>query len=191
MRILGLDASTTTIGWSILEKDNNNNISLLHSGFFSPPKNGTIFERLITTRKFIINLINQHAPDEVVLEDIILFMAGKSTAQTTLTLAIFNRIIGLTIVDSLSKEPKMINVMSLRHTLKENNILPSKEEIPELVAKKLNIKFPYILTLKGKNKGKIAKESYDIADSIALAYGYLIKPELSIKKEKKKKKKKK
>jgi hypothetical protein len=189
MKILGLDASTTTIGVAVIETTTAGN-KLIHSSYFKPSKEGHIFERLTEARQFVYDLIDQHKPDEVVIEDIIAFMAGGSTASTTLLLNVWNKTCGLAVFDKLGKPPQMINVLALRHALKENKIFPKKEEMPELVAKKLGITFPYVYITKGKYKDNIAAESYDMADAIALALGYAIKPELGIKKAKKKKVKK-
>ena len=74
--------------------------------------------------------------------------------------------------DYLKKSPELFNIMSIRHGLKLSKILPKKEEMPELIAHHLNIKFPYIYN----KKGKIAVESYDMADGVAVAlyYAFLV-----------------
>ncbi|MCP6726354.1 hypothetical protein NL526_30315, partial [Klebsiella pneumoniae] len=76
------------------------------------------------------------------IEDLIKFMT-KSTATTVVVLTTFNRMVCLLAYDYLKKQPELFNVMSIRHALKLNKILPKKEEMPELVAKHLEIKFPY------------------------------------------------
>jgi len=70
--------------------------------------------------------------------------------------------------DFLGKPPELFNVLTVRHGIKNDKILPKKEDIPELVAKHLGITFPY---QKGK-KGKIIEENYDMADSMAVALYY-------------------
>ena len=59
----------------------------------------------------------------------------------------------------------------MRHAIKLSKVLPKKEEIPELVAKILNIKFPYVFNKKQKQ----IIENQDMADSIALILAYIKK----------------
>jgi len=164
--ILGIDVSSTTIGWSILEADETaQTVKFIKADYFKPQKTGTIIERIVDTRNKIKQIILDNNPDEIAIEDIIQFMKGASTAKTIIMLTTFNRMACLTAFDMLNKEPTLCNVMSIRHGLKFNKIFPSKEDIPDLVAKHLGITFPYEL---GK-KGKIKVENFDKADGIAVA----------------------
>ena len=110
-------------------------------------------------------------------------MKGKSTAKTVITLTTYNRMIGLVAYDYLAKAPEMFNVMSIRHGLKLNKKLPSKQEIPELVSKHLGITFPY----EYKKTGKLKVENEDKADgtAVALYYAFLLSGKI-VKKGKKK-----
>lgn len=168
-RVVGLDASTTTIGFSVVEYDGYSAPDLKHVEHFKPPKKGDLFERLAKVRTFIFDRLDKFKPDDVALEDIILFMKGRSTAKTISSLAVLNRIVGLAVYDKMGKPPQLLNVMKIRHAIKDGKTLPPKEDIPELVAKILNIKFPYILN----KKGAVAVENYDRADAIAVALAYI------------------
>lgn len=183
---MGLDISSTTVGLCILSYSDSS-ITLDHVEYIKPLKTGNIFERLTKLRNDIQERIDKFNPDEFAIEDIILFMKGKSTAKTITTLAIFNRTVGLSIFDKTNKLPILYNTLKIRHAIKQDGIFPSKQDIPELVAKLLDIKFPYANIAKGKNKGKPRVENEDMADSIAVALCHIFlgrKP----KKEKKKKK---
>ena len=187
---MGLDASSTTIGICLLSYDDDN-INLDYVSYFKPPKKGNLFERLSNIRQFIYDNIDEHEPDFVTIEDIVLFMKNKSSANTVTTLAVLNRIIGLAVFDKLDKQPYFYNAMRVRHAIKDGKKLPSKQEIPELVAKILNIDFPYI-----KNKkGIIIKENEDMADSIACAICHIYMDrkgqadQLQIKKKRKRRRK--
>jgi Holliday junction resolvasome RuvABC endonuclease subunit len=57
--ILGVDCSSTTIGWCALEIDVNNNITYKSSGYIKPIKDGTMIERIVQTRKDICDVINK------------------------------------------------------------------------------------------------------------------------------------
>lgn len=172
-KILGFDVSSTTIGWCSLKIDDLNNIHFIKCGYIKPPKKGAIIDRMAETRNKIISVIRDQEPDLMAIEDIIQFMQGKSTAKTIITLTTFNRMTGLIAYDyAMGISPELFSVMSIRHGLKIGKDLPKKEEMPELVAKHLGIKFPYELSTKGKNKGSIKTESYDMADGVAVALYY-------------------
>ena len=166
-KVLGFDISSTCIGYSVLEIDSDR-IKFISCNYLKPLKNGNFINRLANTRDKIKKIIEEIKPDYIAIEDIIQFMSGASTAKTIITLTSFNRMIGLLSYDFLKKEPEYFNVMTIRHGLKLNKILPKKEDMPELVAKHLDIKFPY-----EKNKNdKIKTENYDMADAVSVALYY-------------------
>lgn len=168
-RILGIDCSSTTIGYSVLEIDDNNQIVYKSVSYLKPIKTGTIVDRIVDTRNKIQDIINDVKPDYIGIEDIIQFMKGKSTAQTIIMLTTFNRMVCLLAHDYLHRNPELFSVMTIRHGLKIGKDLPKKEDMPELVAKHLGITFPYERIAKGKTKGNIKVESYDMADGMAVA----------------------
>lgn len=167
MRVVGFDVSSSTIGFSVIDYDTNG-LKLVSSGYIKPIKKGSIIERIVDTRDKINKIINEFKPDHIGIEDIIQFMQGKSTAKTIIMLTTFNRMISLCAYDYLKKSPELFNVMTIRHGLKFSKELPKKEEMPELVAKHLEIKFPY----ETNKKGKIKVENYDRADGIAVGLYY-------------------
>ena len=177
-RILGFDVSSTCIGYGVLEIDDNDNIHFISCNFIKPNKNGTIIERIVETRDIIQKIIDQTKPDYIGIEDIIQFMQGHSTAKTIIMLTTFNRMVGLACHDYLHKTPELFSVMAIRHGLKNGKIFPKKEQMPELIASHLNIKFPYLMTKSKKTKkgkkidSKIKIESYDMADGVAVALYY-------------------
>jgi Holliday junction resolvasome RuvABC endonuclease subunit len=184
-RVLGLDISSTCIGICVLEIIDGE-IKFVSAEYLKPIKKGSIIDRIVDTRNKIKDIIERVNPDHIVIEEIIQFMKGQSTAKTIITLTTFNRMICLLAYDCLKKNPELFNVMSIRHGLKLENILPKKEDMPELVAKHLSITFPYELN----KKGNIKVENYDMADGVAVAlYGAFLltgKIKAKIKKSKKK-----
>lgn len=164
--ILGFDASSTTIGYCLLNWDETaNTISFVKAGYIKPKKKGSIIERIVDTRNQVQKVIVDSQPDYIAIEEIIQFMKGKSTAKTIIMLTTFNRMICLTSYDYLGKEPTLYSVMTIRHGLKTGKDLPKKEDMPALVAQHLGITFPY----EHNKKGNIKVESYDKADGIAVA----------------------
>ena len=161
MRILGLDASSSTIGWSILDHDDaTNTTELIAYDYIKPPKKGNLLVRLHETRSLVNKVLNKYKPDIVAIEDIVSFMQGGSTAKTILLLAAFNRMVGLACFDFLEHPPALFNVMSIRHGIKLTKDLPKKEDIPALVESLLGITLEMSTSIKERN---------DVADSIAVA----------------------
>lgn len=195
MKILGLDASSTTIGICLIECNDPLQIdwtnpapslTLCHLSYFKPPKDGNIFSRLQTTRNFIINLLKEHKPDKIILEDIVLFMAGHSTAKTITTLAVLNRCVGLAILDEVGAPPEMMSVMKVRHATKAGKKITSKEDVPELIASILGIEFPWELNPRSRPKNKPKVENFDLADAANLVLAWLRLQQPRLKKSKKK-----
>ena len=169
-RIMGLDASTTTIGLSILKYDDGY-LTLDHVEYYKPPKDGNIFERLNEVREFILKKIRELQPTDIAVEDIIQYMP-KSTAATIIALARLNLTVCMTIYGEVGLPPTLLDVNKIRRTIKIGKLQPKKEEIPDVVCAHLGISFPYVYKKQGKNKGKFANESFDMADSIAVALSY-------------------
>ena len=158
--------SSTTIGYCILKWDETtNDIKFVAASYLKPIKKGPILERVVDTRNKIQQVIVAAKPDYIAIEDIIQFMAGKSTAKTIIMLTTFNRMIGLTAYDYLGNVPELFSVMTIRHGLKLTKDLPKKEQMPALVANHLGITFPY----EYNKLGNIKVESYDKADGVAVA----------------------
>lgn len=168
-RVLGFDVSSTTIGYCVLDVDlTTKDIKMVQASYLKPIKKGSIIERIVDTRDKINGVIAEFQPDVIGIEDIIQFMKGASTAKTIIMLTTFNRMIGLAAYDYLKKSPELFSVMTIRHGLKTGKDLPKKEDMPELVAKHLGIKFPYEIN----KKGKVKVESFDMADGVAVALYY-------------------
>jgi len=182
--ILGFDVSSTTIGIGILNWDeSSNDIKYVSMNYIKPIKDGSIIERIVDTRNKIQKILADTKPDYIAIEEIIKFMKGKSTAQTIIMQATFNRMIGLVSYDYLGRAPELFNVLSIRHGIKINKTFPKKEDIPDLVAKHLGITFPY----EYKKTGKLKVENGDKADGMAVAlyYAFLLSGKI-VKKGKKK-----
>lgn len=163
-RVLGIDCSSTTIGWSIIDIDDNNEIHFFKCAYHKPLKTGSIIDRIAYTRDAFKKIMEEYKPDHISIEEIIQFMKGKSTAKTIIMLTTFNRMLCLLAHDFLGHNPNLFSVMTIRHGLKTDKILPKKEEMPALVALHLGITFPYEMN----KKGAIKVESYDMADGVAV-----------------------
>lgn len=170
---MGLDASTTTVGIAVVEY-NGKKPKLIHQEYYKPNKKLPELQWLYETKEHVCYVADIYNVDEFAIEEYIKYMKGGSGASTIIPLAILNRTICLNIYELYHKEPVILNVMKIRHCLKTNKKLPSKEDMPELVAKHLRIKFPYYKkTIKKTGKQKILSESNDVADAIAVALAHI------------------
>jgi Holliday junction endodeoxyribonuclease RuvC-like protein len=194
-KILGLDISSSTVGYGVLSIDGYK-IDYIDSGWIKPSKKGTIFDRLEDARRKIEVILHKYQPDFIGIEDIVQFMPDKTSANTVITLAIFNRVLSMLVFDFLSAKhgqptlPLLLNVLAIRHGIKLSPDLPDKSDIPELVAQRLGITFPYDY----KKSGEAKTESFDEGDGIAVSLYYAMiltgQKILKIKKKQKRKNKK-
>lgn len=170
MKILGIDASTTTIGICILNIETDPP-TIQHIDYYKPRGKGKVntnnpqilFSILSNVRKFISNIIKEHNPDIVAIEDIAKFFPKKSSAQTITLLTALNRTVGTAAFD-LNKCPQLLNILQIRHKIKLEKKIPEKEKVPEVLSVRLGIPFPYVY-----NKGRLIDENYDMADALAVA----------------------
>jgi hypothetical protein len=186
MLILGLDVSNTTIGIALLEIQDNK-IYYIDSSFYKPPKDENLFDRLYKTKQDISKIIEEYSPDVIVIEDLIQFMAGRSSAKTIISLGVMNRMIGLLSYEYLKEPPKLLSVLQIRHGIRRMaglTDLPAKEELPDLMDKLLKINLPRYTN----KKGKLKMETYDECDAVCVAYYCALQISgLDIKKSKKNK----
>jgi Holliday junction resolvasome RuvABC endonuclease subunit len=174
-RVIGFDVSSTTLAWATVDYDIGS-ITLFDCGYIKPIKTGTIIERLADTRNKVEAVIEQYQPDEIAIEDIVQFMPKQSSAITVITLAVFNRMVGLCSYDYLGNPPDMLNVMTIKHCIRKQaglKKIPAKEDIPELLKKVAGLITPQVI---GK-KGKVKDETFDMSDAIAVAYSYIVRSE--------------
>lgn len=177
-KILGFDVSSTTTAYCLLTVDNGIIVSIDH-GYIKPSKSKNIFERLSLFSKQIEDVIDKLNPTEIAIEDIIQFMGRNSSANTIITLSLFNRTVGLAAYKK-GFNPTMYAVSTIRSKIKINTT-PKKEDIPSLLEKRFNINFPYLYSKQTKQKNgkikpaKIKQESYDLGDAFAVSFCHAIK----------------
>lgn len=186
MRIIGFDISSSTIGYGVLDIDIENKVVKYYdSGYFKPQKTGNILERLAATRLKISEILEKYQPEDIAIEDIIQFMAGKSTAKTIGMLTTFNRMIGLHCLDFIKKSPQLFSVVKIRNGLKIDVKL-EKKDMPKIIEHHLKIKFPFEYKKRNKKtkEEKPKDENLDRADGIAVALYYALLLTNKLKKKK-------
>lgn len=173
MKILGLDVSSATVGWGVINENNE----LIDYGYIKPKNSKFILEeRLDSAVKEVVEVYEKHRPDVVVVEEITQHMAGASNAKTILILAAFNRTCCYMLYHKYGVEPVKIMPATIRANIRKSLNKKgrlSKDDIYDEVRKKYINFLPYIMD-KGKNKGMERKENFDVADAIAAAWSWLI-----------------
>lgn len=168
---MGWDVSSSTVGWCVIDHTIGEGTKLVKCSYFKPIKKGTTLDRLKYTQDKVQAILEKYKPDEIAIEEITKFMPRLSSANTIITLATFNRTVGLTCLNYMNKSPEMYSVIAMRHGLKLTSELPKKEDMPKLVETYIGINFPF----EYKKNGKIKDESYDMADACIVALYYAFK----------------
>lgn len=177
--LLSFDVSTTCIGYSVFEFDKDKqNFKFISVNNIKPTKIGSIFEKLNKTKQQILEVINKYKPDEIVIENIIEFMAKKSSAKTIIALAVMNRTVGLIAYEYLQKDPHLLYVTSIRATIKPKNYIHKtldKLDIPEVLENTYGIKYDKIYRKKRTGEKVLADETFDMSDAIAVGLAWIKK----------------
>lgn len=173
-KVLSLDISSSTIGWSLIEYDNQS-FTLIDYGYLRPPKSskGSLSYRLNETVNMITNLISQHHPDEVAVEDYARrFTSGRSTAHTIIILSTFNEVICLTAYRMMKQDVFRYPVSTIRaqvgslfgvKIVSKNDIFPEIKHRGNIFQAQLN------------RNNNIKKENMDVADAIAVGITHVLK----------------
>jgi Holliday junction resolvasome RuvABC endonuclease subunit len=172
-KVLGLDISSSVIGYSIIEFDDKN-INLIKYGHIKPPGSdkGSLSFRALDASKNVRKLLLSEMPDAVAVEMYAnRFAAGRTTARTIIVLSFFNELCQLTCLDSIGIESDKYTVSNIRSTISKylNNKSISKDQIFEVIKNT----FPTFTPRINKN-GNIGTESFDQADAIAVAFCHAI-----------------
>lgn len=170
-RILGLDCSSSTIGWGLVTL--RNSPVLVAHGHIKPLKSQyNLYVRLQDVHEKVGELCQQIDPTHVVVEDIVFHMQGRSSAKTITTLAIFNRVAGLSVYMHTGITPELFAVGTIRKLIRgeHTGVNPKfkKEDIPDIIRNHLEPRFANIIN----RNGNVSDETYDESDGIAAAWAY-------------------
>lgn len=171
---MSLDASTTTVGLAVIDYDETN-MSIAHFEYYKPDKSGHQLDMLIKAKEYLNAMLNTFHPHDLAIEEYVSFMKGNSTAATIVPLAVFNRTLCLAAYEKMNKLPSIINVNTVRSRIKLSKERPKKEDVPDVVAKHLNIDFPWFTKQTKKGATKTMVESYDVADAMAVGIAFILK----------------
>jgi crossover junction endodeoxyribonuclease RuvC len=185
-RILGVDISKSSTGWSIVDVDSSNGepkLKLVDYGFI-PTKSMNHGQSLIAIEKKLELIISTYKPTNVAIEAM---FVGKN-AGTGMTLANAHGVV-LLVCAKNNLTYNYYSVMTLKSktlggikTKKEDGTKKTGDEMKEEVSRK-------IIEIFGANS--FTKElNNDVTDSISAAYTFVVMDGLEIEKPKKTKKKK-
>ena len=189
--LLSLDASSTTVGYSIWNKDTR---ELVEMNFYNM-KSPIILEKADEFERLIIQLKEKYPQlDEMIIEDAMMAMfGGMSSAHTTTLLNQVNilyrdicklkglKVNTITVIESRKKAFPMVKL----RPKKIAGGMSHKEQIFEVVVKVLGAEmFPTKEMKSGKRKGEtvFVDEAKDMADSYVVGLGFLNKTQNETKK---------
>jgi hypothetical protein len=174
IKILGLDCSSSVIGWGLLTLKENSPVLLSHGHIKPLDSKFDIVVRLQDVYEKIGDLCYDVNPTHVSIEDIILHMKGLSSAKTITTLAVFNRTVGTSVYIHTGIVPELLSVGTIRKLIRESHptVDPKfkKEQIPDIIREHLE---PGFVNIMNRNDN-VSNETYDEADGIAAAWAYSI-----------------
>lgn len=179
MRVLGLDVSTTTIGYCVMESDDR---SIVELGHISLKNVEGLFNKVDFAVPKIAALIVAHNVSKAYVEEgVQMFTKGMSSAQTILTLAKFNALISYHVRNQLGdhnlawvkpNEARKSCGLVLTTKAKSGGKSQKEQTFDQLTAPKgllSHVKFE--LTKTGNQK----PENYDRADAFVVAYHGVVK----------------
>lgn len=177
--ILGLDVSTSSTGWAVL----NNDGSLVEMGFFPLAKLEGFFEKAAAVDEGLIMIKKKYSDiSKMSIEEPLQgFRRGLSSAKTLLTLARFNGIVGWQAYVIFGFEPVFISCTAARKDLHITIIKTrdAKDQVMEWVEHVTGVVLQRRVAKVGKKKGQtlFAAGVNDAADAYVMARAvYLQKP---------------
>ena len=184
-KILGLDISTKTIGWSLFDIQSQQLLELTHFSPIIKPKPDYKIEELLLKIDFFETKLKGYVDlgiTTVVIEEPLL---NSNNVWTVGLLLRYNSMITKSIYDILGVVPKFISTYNSRKyawpTLVQQNDkgksvlfggLPKDIDKKEIIWKKVSDKEPQITWLYTRNN-TLKKECFDMSDSYTCVLGYM------------------
>lgn len=177
--LLGLDISTSSTGWCLLNFDG----TLVDIGYVPLGKIKDVFKKAQCVREIIVDLSSTHNITKVAVEENLqAFRPGFSSAKTLMSLARFNGIISYICARDLDINPEFINVNIARKLLglKINRAIEktTKDQVLDWVSTQLSdtgFEWPVKKLKNGPRKGMIVldKGCYDMSDAYVIARAFI------------------
>lgn len=186
--LIGLDISTTTIGFSHILIENNKIIDISYN-YFKPNKKINELKMICEAKNFIIEQIDKicetyKTTPIVCVEDIMLFGGNQSTARTITILTAINRAICVSAFEKYNEQVALLPVATIRSILRKAALLEGrleKENVPQAMETIIKKHIPeWKFDFEISKKGKTLTENYDKSDGLAVALAYSIQNGLII-----------
>jgi hypothetical protein len=173
---LGFDVSSSCVGYGVLKQHDDGRLEVVAIGHFQPVKEN-IFDNLLDTKTHINEILHKYRPTDIAIEDILLFIKSKSSANTITLLSMFNRTVCLCCYEFLKSTgsknyPRLMDVKTIRETLSLDGEHVEKEDLPAILGKRLGINFPIIYN----RKKNIDVKTYDQSDGMAVCLANVLLP---------------
>jgi|APSaa5957512622_1039677.scaffolds.fasta_scaffold30053_2 hypothetical protein len=171
--ILGLDISTSYLGWSLLALDSDE-FSL---GYLHLANSGDTYAKAQGARELLRQLhLENNIQATAVEEDLQRFKRGLSSAKTLATLARFNGVVCQLTFEETNLKPERINVNAARKLAgvvydKKDKTRTTKEKVLEAVQGLIDYDWPTRILKSGKRKGLEVFEQgcFDMCDAWVIA----------------------
>ena len=186
-KILGLDVSTTTIGWALFDLDSRELLELTHISPVIKPKETSHIKELFLKSEIFLDKITQYRDmniTTVVIEEPLL---NSNNIYTVQTLMRYNTLISKQVYDVLGVVPDYISTHESRKNAFPQLVQPNKNgkyvlfgEHPKDCDKKQIIwdlvakREPQIVWAYTKNN-TLKKECFDMSDAYACALAWVQK----------------
>ena len=164
MKILGLDASTTTVGYAFVE-----NKKVIDMGFIPIDKEKTIRDKVKLTLDEISRLDPFDEIDRIYIEDSLSgFMRGRTSQQTIIKLAKFNAVLTYCLEFAYGEIVDGINPMTARkHLFGKSRVKGVSAK--EFVKKEINCLYSLEKYVKLTKTGLWDKRNMDAYDALVCA----------------------
>lgn len=169
--VMGLDISTKTTGWSVVDPPTKH---IIDQGFIDSSEPKDIFDRAEIINNELDVIIQKYTPTKINIEDSLKqFAYGRSRANVILKLARVNGIVSYHLQKDLQYSTEHINASTARKALFGKSRDKAYSNTKKFVLANLHIMLgdDWFNSLpKMKTKDKLSKNAYDICDSIVVAF---------------------
>jgi hypothetical protein len=189
-KILGLDVSTSTIGWALFDLSNKELLELTHISPRPKIDKGNKMKELFLKSEIFRTKLNDYVNlgiTEVIIEEPLL---NSNNIHTVQTLMRFNTLISKDIYDILGVVPNYISTYESRKNafpwlVKENNKgkfvlfggFPKDCDKKQIIWEEVSKKEPQINWPYTKNN-TLKKENFDMSDAYCCVLGYMKKEKI-------------
>jgi len=196
--VVGWDVSSTTIGWGALYFLGNK-IHQVEYGYYKPEEKDNKLLSLVLVKQHVADILENAFHKNIKgqyglvtmysgVEDFLLHMEAKSSANTITMLSVYNRTVCMSVFDFLAAAneecvafkdniPRLLPVATIRSILRKlsgQEERVDKEHVPDVVEEIINSKWydsssAWTFRRLTKRTGKMQDECFDMADGLAVA----------------------